>query len=370
MAAPDITVKRWNLPTVGGKKRSQPDSTAPSVPSNLGVIDTTPVSVLLSWDPSTDTGSGMGRYVINRNGTDVATINAKQADGDDVTSYLDTGLQSGVTYTYKVKARDIAGNDSAYSSTTTGTTETTTPVSPALADDWSSGTINTNRWNTSVNGAVSPSNVLLDGSRRCKFEVRRSSGSANYRCELRAKTPGWDGTAPIKGRICRLGMRVRLASPYASHPDHNLVMQMHKMVGGTAGASQPMISLSAIGGNWEYVRRWSPDGTQGMKTERRHNLGSYSTDIGNDVDWAFYWVLDYDTNGVGYQRIDKNGVTVLDLAGGNAYRDAGVGYFKFGLYISQYQTVTGPDRIVHHDDIRIFTNDGPIEDAYPGWGAG
>jgi chitodextrinase len=76
----------------------------------------------VSWSSSTD-NVGVTGYRVFRNGTAVATPTA--------TSYADSGLAPGTTYTYRVSARDAAGNESGQSvavSATTTTPDTTAPL--------------------------------------------------------------------------------------------------------------------------------------------------------------------------------------------------------------------------------------------------
>ncbi|KAB8314751.1 chitinase [Tolypothrix campylonemoides VB511288] len=96
-AAVNVTVASAPPPT---------DTTAPSVPSGLASPSKTATSVSLTWNASTDTGgSGIAGYDVYRNGTLV---------GSPVgTSYTDAGLQPSTAYSYRVRARDVAGNASA-----------------------------------------------------------------------------------------------------------------------------------------------------------------------------------------------------------------------------------------------------------------
>jgi chitodextrinase len=85
------------------------DSTAPTSPTSLTA---TPgdASISLSWAASSD-NVGVAGYQVYRNGTLVASPSG--------TSYADTGLTNGTSYTYAVAAVDAAGNRSALSSPAT-----------------------------------------------------------------------------------------------------------------------------------------------------------------------------------------------------------------------------------------------------------
>ena len=96
---------------------SGPDSQPPTVPTNLKAGKATNSAVPLSWKASTD-NTGVTGYDIYRNGTQVATATS--------TSYTDTGLSPGTTYTYTVDAYDAAGNHSAQSASVSATTSSDT----------------------------------------------------------------------------------------------------------------------------------------------------------------------------------------------------------------------------------------------------
>ena len=97
-SAVTVTVTSTNPPT---------DTTAPSVPTGLASATQTANSISLGWNPSSDNagGSGVAGYDVYRNGTLVGS--PAQA------SYTDLGLSPSTSYSYRVRARDNAGNASA-----------------------------------------------------------------------------------------------------------------------------------------------------------------------------------------------------------------------------------------------------------------
>ncbi|WP_454829557.1 glycosyl hydrolase family 18 protein [Pseudoxanthomonas wuyuanensis] len=85
------------------------DVTPPSVPAGLNSPSRTASSITLAWTASNDNpgGSGMAGYDVYRNGSLVGSpANA---------GYTDTGLTASTSYSYRVRARDNAGNASAQS---------------------------------------------------------------------------------------------------------------------------------------------------------------------------------------------------------------------------------------------------------------
>jgi chitodextrinase len=107
---------------VNGPACSTGDTQAPSVPTGLAAGTRTTSSIALSWAASTD-NVGVTGYLVLRNGAQVGTPSG--------TSYTDTGLAAGTTYSYSVKAKDAAGNVSGASATVNGTTSSGTVTVPA-----------------------------------------------------------------------------------------------------------------------------------------------------------------------------------------------------------------------------------------------
>jgi chitodextrinase len=109
-------------PTVSPSATSSPspsptptgDRTPPSTPTGLVATPRSTSSILVTWAASTD-NVGVTGYVVER-GTTVL--------GTTVTpDWLDTGLTADTEYTYRVRARDAAGNLSAYSAVLSARTQ-------------------------------------------------------------------------------------------------------------------------------------------------------------------------------------------------------------------------------------------------------
>jgi len=112
-----------------------PDTTAPTMPAGLSATASGSSQINLSWTASTDDREVAG-YRVFRGGTQIATTTA--------TSYSDTGLNAGTSYSYTVTAFDAAGNQSAQSAAGSATTapppDTTAPTVPAGLSATASGT--------------------------------------------------------------------------------------------------------------------------------------------------------------------------------------------------------------------------------------
>ena len=90
------------------------DTQAPNAPSNLAASAPSPTQVNLSWSASTD-NVGVTGYEVYRNGALLTTVGAQ-------TSYSDTTVAAGTSYSYQLKARDAAGNRSGFSNSASVTT--------------------------------------------------------------------------------------------------------------------------------------------------------------------------------------------------------------------------------------------------------
>ncbi|WP_238161362.1 discoidin domain-containing protein [Kribbella antibiotica] len=91
---------------VYGATDSTGDTQAPTVPTGLTSTAVTSSSIALSWNASTD-NVGLAGYDVLRNGVAVAIA--------PTTSYTDAGLTADTSYSYSVRARDLADNVSAAS---------------------------------------------------------------------------------------------------------------------------------------------------------------------------------------------------------------------------------------------------------------
>jgi parallel beta-helix repeat protein len=125
---------------------SPPDTEPPTAPSNLSATAVSPNRVDLSWTASSD-NEGVTGYEIFRDGSLLAEEGA-------VTSYSDGSVSPSTTYSYQVRARDTAGNRSAFSSPAT----VTTPAPAVFSDGFESG--NLSAWTSSTGLTVQQQHVF------------------------------------------------------------------------------------------------------------------------------------------------------------------------------------------------------------------
>ena len=133
------------------------DRIPPTAPTNLVVTATTEHSVSLTWNPSTD-NSGRFSYIICCAGTTVIV-------SQTTTSHTLEGLQSGKTYTFRVYAKDAAGNLSKSSNPVTVTlpgalAAPTKPVVGVLDVGPTHASIN---WSSTDDGSTIWYTIYIDG---------------------------------------------------------------------------------------------------------------------------------------------------------------------------------------------------------------
>jgi fibronectin type 3 domain-containing protein len=109
----------------------------PAAPTSLTAAAASTTQINLTW---VDNATNEINYKLERCAQGCASFAEIAQLGADITSYSDTGLAAGVTYSYRVRASNDAGN-SAYSNVAAATTAGTLPAAPtALTATASSST--------------------------------------------------------------------------------------------------------------------------------------------------------------------------------------------------------------------------------------
>jgi chitodextrinase len=149
------------------------DTTPPTTPTMLRATNTTPTSIAVAWNASTD-NVGVAGYGVYRDGSLLTSI------GPTPTSYSYTGLTCGKSYTLAVDAYDAAGNRSLKAtiaaSTSACPTDTTPPSTPTgLTRTSSTQTSVSLSWNASSdNVGVTGYSIYRGGT------LDGTSGSTSY----------------------------------------------------------------------------------------------------------------------------------------------------------------------------------------------
>jgi len=118
---------------IWGGTTPTPDTTAPTAPTNLVASSITTTSLNLTWTASTD-NIGVTGYDVYMNGTLKTSVTTASASI--------TGLTAGTAYSFYVKAKDLAGNSSANSSTINATTTSISLVTDLYFSEYIEGSSN------------------------------------------------------------------------------------------------------------------------------------------------------------------------------------------------------------------------------------
>ncbi|ACQ82357.1 Fibronectin type III domain protein [Beutenbergia cavernae DSM 12333] len=146
------------------------DTTPPTAPSNVRILDVDPDMVTIAFTGSTDAG-GLKWYTVHNGSRSQATTSPSRTEFG--------GLQSGTTYSLTVRAVDRAGNVSAPSAPVTFTTPTWPAVTGLRVTSTSGGTVDL-AWDRY--SAMDPYRFLVydagDGEALTKYERMTLRGLA------------------------------------------------------------------------------------------------------------------------------------------------------------------------------------------------
>ena len=150
------------------------DTQAPTAPVSLGAGASSTTQINLSWTASTD-NVGVTSYLIERCQTAGCSTFAQVGTAAGA-SYSDATLTVSTSYSYRVRARDAAGNTGGYSNTASATTQTPAdtqaPTAPASLAATASSTTQIN-----LSWTASTDNVGVAGYR---VERCQGAGCTNF----------------------------------------------------------------------------------------------------------------------------------------------------------------------------------------------
>jgi len=159
------------LSVVASSVKNEADTTPPSTPKNLRVTSSSSSEIDLAWDASTD-DVGVTAYIVVRDGSRLASVAAP------ATTYADTSVGAGMTYTYRVRARDAAGNRSKLSAKAVATASSEVVVAAAgdIACDPSDPNYHSGAGTSTACRQRSTSNLLVNGN----FDAVLALGDLQY----------------------------------------------------------------------------------------------------------------------------------------------------------------------------------------------
>ena len=222
-----------------GEPKSGKDTEAPTVPVDLKVSGITTTGLTLTWSNSSD-NIAVAKY-------EVWQDDKKVADSE-TNSYTFSGLETGKTYSFKVRTIDIAGNASEASASVEGTTSTVVdnevPTAPtglassavthkALTLTWTAATDN-----TEVTGyEIWQDGVQIGTSKTTTFNVTGLSAETTFKFKVLAYDASGN-KSPATDEISATTLKA---------PNNQITIYYKK------GFATPYIHYSAGGGAWTAV---------------------------------------------------------------------------------------------------------------------
>ena len=173
----------------------------PTAPSGLNATATGPTGVSLAWTAATESGGSIAQYLIERcQGSGCSSF--AQIGTATTTAYADAGLSGSTSYSYRVRAKDAAGNVGPYSNSATVTTSPGVPSAPTNLAATVAGSAQINlSWGASSEAGGTIAQYLIE---RCQgsgcssftqigtatatsYSDTGLSGSTSYSYRVRAK---------------------------------------------------------------------------------------------------------------------------------------------------------------------------------------
>ena len=189
-----LAVLAGAAPSVSAKP-PKPDTTAPTVPTNVRITAATEDTVSVAWNASTDNSGSIHHYVTCYSGFTIPAPGYCIWGSPVPPAKTVTGLVPGKEWTFRIKAADAAGNESALSSPVTGSTapDVTAPTTPGnfrvTATTPSSVSMT---WDRSTDNWGFMYQVLMDGA------VVGTTSERTFR--VRHLTPGTTHSFAVRAR--------------------------------------------------------------------------------------------------------------------------------------------------------------------------
>jgi hypothetical protein len=224
----------------------------PSAPGNLVASPASATSISLTWTAATESGGTIASYLIERC-AGAGCSSFAQVGTATTTGFTDSGLTAASSYTYRVRAKDAAGNTGPYSNTATAVTATTAPGAPANLAATAASNVQINlTWGAATEAGGTIAQYLIE---RCQgsgctsfaqvgtattlsFSDSGLSGSTSYSYRVRAKdsagnTGPYSNVATAKTAAPTLTAPGNLTATAASSSQINLAWSAASETGGT-----------------------------------------------------------------------------------------------------------------------------------------
>jgi len=196
---------------------------APTItaPTNLTATTVSGSQINLSWTAATETGGTITSYLVERC-QGVGCTSFAQVGTPTTTTFSNTGLTTSTSYSYRVRAKDTAGNTGPYSATASATTSSAGPPPIAFVQ---------------VNSAVPTSTATV----AVTFTKAQVAG------DLNVVIVGWnDTTATVKSVVDLNGNMYVLAAGPVTVPGAltQSVYYAKNIVAAAAGANKVTVTFS------------------------------------------------------------------------------------------------------------------------------
>jgi len=341
-----------------------PDSLAPSVPTNVVVAPVSSTSLSVSWTASID-ASGILNYDLSYATSEASCTNSDlNVETDANPPNTLSGLVAGTTYWVKLRARDnsVAQNVSAWTTCVSGTTLGGGGGTPLIFDEgFETVTIPTDNNDgthplfrashsaTDANNLTAVSTThAREGVKSLRTKLTRS-GTTNFRQELTVKT-SLSTTAMAGSSEYWEGLSVYIPST-SSLVTGSVIWQWHTW--GSICCS-PVWGLRVLNGNYSLTQ-------EGTSSNASIGLGAVATN--EWIDWVIR--IKWRADGTGLIQVWKNGTLVVDRLNDQTgptlvpsdINSTYIPFFKFGRYTGLWQNSGGDaNGTVHeswHDAQRI-----------------
>ncbi len=284
--------------TASGTTSAGADTTPPTAPTSLSASATSSTQINLTWTASTDNVGVTGYRVERCSGASCTGF--AQIGTPTATSYSDTGLTASMSYSYRVRATDAAGNLSSYSNTATASTS-----AAAASIAYVQGTYQTPDSGSSVSVTY---------------------GSAQTAGDLNVVSVGWsDSTSTVQSITDTKGNTyVAAVGPTASAGNGSLRLYYAKNIAAAAANGNTVTVTYSGTVTYPEVRILEYSGLDPSNpfdvgigasgTSTGQNSGSITTTNANDLLVAFNYLDDSTTaSGTGYtQRFITNGGDLVE----------------------------------------------------------
>lgn len=317
---------------------SVPDNEAPSVPTNLASSNVTANSVSLSWNASTDNVAVSG-YDIYQNNAVIATTAS--------VGYTISSLSPNTSYSFKVKAKDAAGNTSGFSNTQNITTLDgsatlyTVGITTVGNQNATHGTRRAMPYTMNENGILQSVSFHIEGG-----------GTGDVQLGVYADNNGIPGnrigqTSATEVRTTRGWQTISLQNPVtANNGDIVWLAWIFSSNPGIAYVSGSPGRYEATGSSWSTSGNNMPS-TYGSGSQSNYRYSVYANYLRNQSSTTYTLT----TNVVG-QGIVSGGGTYTN--GSSATVNATpVSGWKFDGWSGALSGITNPDTVIMNSDKNV-----------------